>query len=78
MQVEDLIHLKTLLKVNKWVLFQLRQALASSQNVATTRLYEQIIDKKPVEFLDEDGILEIIPVHYALLLLHLGTVDTYS
>ena len=52
-----------------------RQALASSQNVATTRLYEQIIDKRPLEFLEKMGFSKIKPVHYGHLAVALGTIS---
>ena len=50
-----------------------RQALASSQNVATQRLYEQIIDQNPGQFLTKMGFKNTAAGGIADAL---GTVDT--
>lgn len=41
-----------------------RQALASSQNLAALRLYNQIIDKRPAEFLNKLGFSRLIEQDY--------------
>ncbi|MFD1927093.1 transglycosylase domain-containing protein [Sporosarcina siberiensis] len=56
-------------------LISARQALASSQNVAATRLYEKIIDRKPVDFLKKMGFSQVTPAHYGSLAVALGTID---
>ncbi|MBO1910116.1 penicillin-binding protein, partial [Microvirga sp. 3-52] len=50
-----------------------RQALASSQNVATQRLYEQIIDKNPAQYLTKMGFTNTAVGGIADAL---GTVET--
>lgn len=52
-----------------------REALARSQNVATTRLYDQIIDRRPAEFLEKMGFSRVSPVDYETLTFSLGAIQ---
>ena len=49
-----------------------RQALASSQNLAAIRLYNEIIDKRPAEFLSKMGFSRLINTDYTNLSTAIG------
>ncbi|WP_249336625.1 transglycosylase domain-containing protein [Sporosarcina sp. Marseille-Q4063] len=66
---------KNFIKTEQMGVIPARQALASSQNVAATRLYEQIIDKRPLEFLEKMGYSKVTPLHYAYLSSALGPIN---
>lgn len=52
-----------------------REALASSQNLATVRLYRDIIDQRPVEYLKKMGFSRLAEVDYTNLSMALGSLD---
>ena len=41
-----------------------REALSKSLNLATARLYRDILDRRPAEFLDKMGISKLVPGDY--------------
>ena len=41
-----------------------REALAKSLNLATARLYRDILDRRPAEFLNKMGISKLLPGDY--------------
>jgi penicillin-binding protein len=53
-----------------------RQALASSQNLATARLYNDIINRRPADFLKLMGFSKLKETDYENLSLSLGTLET--
>ncbi|MGE6488138.1 transglycosylase domain-containing protein [Paenisporosarcina sp. NPDC076898] len=51
-----------------------RQALASSQNLAALRLYNQIVEKRPAEFLKKIGFSRLIEEDYVNLSASIGGI----
>lgn len=51
-----------------------REALASSQNLATARLYRDIVDKRPAEFLKKMGFSSLVEEDYENPSMALGTI----
>ena len=52
-----------------------REALAKSLNLATARLYRDIIDRRPAEFLDKMGISQLVPGDYVNYSTSYGGMD---
>ncbi len=53
-----------------------RQALTTSQNLSTIRLYDLIMDRKPTDFMTKMGFNHIGPNEYANPSLSIGGMDT--
>ncbi len=52
-----------------------REALAKSLNLATARLYRDIVDRRPAEFLDKMGISKLVPGDYTNFAVSYGGMD---
>ena len=53
-----------------------RQALATSQNLATARLYRDIMDRRPAEFVEKMGFSRITESDYTNASFSIGTTET--
>ncbi len=52
-----------------------REALSKSLNLATARLYRDIVDRRPAEFLDRMGISKLVPGDYVNYATSYGGMD---
>ncbi|WP_097148658.1 transglycosylase domain-containing protein [Ureibacillus acetophenoni] len=51
-----------------------REALAHSQNLTALRLYDSILDRRPVTYLDKLGFSKLVPVDYESLAISIGAM----
>lgn len=52
-----------------------REALATSQNLATARLYRDIIDRQPSQYLEKMGFSKLAPKDHEILSLSIGAME---
>ena len=66
---------RTILPSEERGIIPAREALAHSQNLTAIRLYDQIIDRRPAEFLEKMGFTKLTKGDYVNLATAIGAIE---